>query len=392
MKTITIIMLVLILFSIPGWADQQKLEKSLYGLSKALIESYENKEGEIFKLNISIGEIENKSPRAQTLQMGQVVREMLLSIFSRSNLFAVIERDKLDMILSEQELQLSGITDAASAVEIGNILNARVILYGSVTELGDSFVISCSLVDVETGKSITEQVTVNQEVITKAAEKRLDMMYVQPMGIGISLSGIGITYAGSNPSFIPFPDVNNTIVRRNISLDVRYRMTRFLMIGMGIEYIYGQLDHFNSLSWDMGLLDYPEPTGTAPFNIVGEGIGIPLTITLVYAPLRWVNVFLSLGGEYFILECEGYFEPSNGLGFGVNDFGPSVHAEFISFRAGLGGEVFVTPRMAFSLVAGYEFGAAELDTAGMWHIPGMPDTEDIDVSGFTTAVRVSFYF
>jgi hypothetical protein len=386
-------LLFLLFFSIlPLWGNQQKVEKALYLLSRNLTEAYGKKEGDFFKLNLSIGEIENKSPRAKALQMGQTIREMLLSIFSRSQVFAVIERDKLDIILSEQELQLSGITDASSAVEIGNLLNAEVILFGTITELGGNFIISCSFVNVETGEQTTEQVSIEATVLTEAAEKRLDMMYVQPMGIGITLSGLGINVMGGNPTLLPFPGVNNTILRRNISVAVKYRITRYFMIGAGLEYIYGQLDHFDSLSWDLNTLNYPEPTGSDPFNIVGEGIGIPITATILYAPLRWLNVFLELGAEYFILECEGYFEPSNGRGFGVNDFGPSIHTEFFSIHAGLGTEVFITPRAAASLMMGYEYGVTDLDTSDMWHITDMPDTVTVDISGLTIAARISLYF
>ncbi len=115
-------------------------------------------------------------------------------------------------------MQLSGITSSEDAVEIGNLLNARVILTGSVSGIAGSYVISCQLLDVETGRVTAGQTSIPADIITDAAEKRLDMMYVQPMGIGISVSGVGINVAGNNPTIIPFPEEDLTIFRRNFSL------------------------------------------------------------------------------------------------------------------------------------------------------------------------------
>ena len=363
------------------WSGTADLEKLLYKLAGELVKAYAPQQSDIFKLNISIGPIENKNPKAAELQMGQVVRDTLLSIFSRSNFFNVIERDKLELLLQEQELQMSEVTDTAGAVQIGNILNAQAILYGNVIELSGSFTVTCTLVAVETGQTFTAQ-----------ASNRLDLMYVQPMGIGISLGGVGLTYTGNNPTFVPFPDENNTIFRRNISAEVRYRITRFLMAGIGLDYVYGQLEHFAVLGWDMGTLNYPSPTGSAPLNVVGEGIGIPLNLTVMYSPLRWFNFFLTGGVEYFILDCNGYFAPSNGMGFGENDFGPAVHTEFLSWNIRVGAEVFVTPRLAVSLAAGYERAVFDLDMSPMWHLPDLPKTLEIDMSGFRLGLSMAVYF
>jgi len=229
-----LILIFILIFSAPGlWANQQKLEKALILLADNLSSSYLENRNEVFRLNMSIGEIDNNSDSAEKLQMGQAVREMLITIFSRSNVFAVIDRSRLDQVLEEQRMQLSGMTGSEDAVEIGNLLNAQVMLTGSVSEIAGSYVISCQLVDVESGRITAEQASIPADIITNAAEQRLDMMYVQPMGIGISLSGVGINIAGEYPTIVPFPEENMTIFRRNFSVEFRYRITEWLMAAIG---------------------------------------------------------------------------------------------------------------------------------------------------------------
>ncbi|MBN1648226.1 MAG: hypothetical protein JW874_09350 [Spirochaetales bacterium] len=404
----TLLVLLIVVLALPAWANQQKLEKALVLLADSLARTWAEKQPGVFKLNISIGDIENNSPRAKKLQMGQTVRDLFLKIFSRSNIFSVIDRKAMQEIMKEQELQLSGITDEKSAVELGNVLNAQVILYGSVGETGDSFVISCSLVDVETGEVTTDQAIVNADIITDAAEKRLDMMYVQPMGIGLSLSAIGVNMCGNESTIIPFPEEDQTIFRRNFSLEVRYRITSWLMAAVGAEYVYGQLVHLDNVRInqsyidleDFGIIDpvminLLENIGL-PFNIVGQGFSVPFRISLVWSPVRWLNLSLSGGVNYNFLDFSGYFSPSNGLGFGVNDYGPTIHREFISAAVMAGVEIFVTPRLAFSVNAGYEYGVTELindeNSLLFMYLDGLDAGQDIDISGLSVAARVNLYF
>ena len=409
MKKSILILGLLVAVILPCQANQQKLEQALVLLADSLTSSYAGEPG-VFKLNISIGEITNNTKLAAKLQIGQAVRETLLKIFSRSVTFSVIDRRMMDEVLKEQELQLSGLTEENNAVEIGSLMNAQAILYGSVSELGDTFVISCSLVNVETGETVSDQAVVPADIVKGAAEHRLDMMYVQPMGIGLSLSGAGVNVTGSDPTIVPFPDENKTIFRRNFSLEVRYRITSWLMAALGAEYVYGQLEHLDAVGLVPGFVFayttlYPTvtipaailvPGGTLPFNIVGEGFSIPIKLSYVYVPIRWLNLSLTLGATYHILDCSGYFAPSNGFGFGVNEYGPSIHREFFSANIMAGVELFLSPRAALSITAGYEYGVFELigeeDTMIDAYLTGVPRPLDIDISGFTIAGRINLYF
>ncbi len=115
------------------------------------------------------------------------------------------------------------------------------------------------------------------------------------------------------------------------------------MAAIGAEYVYGQLVHLDAVGLNdvfrtaynffYGIGSLPAALasgGTLPFNITGEGFGIPLKLSFVLTPVRWLNISASLGGELYLLDFSGYFSPSNSMGFGVNEYGPGIHKEFFS--------------------------------------------------------------
>lgn len=62
----------------------------------------------------------------------------------------LVERERVELVLAEQEFQLSDLADQQNAVEIGRLLAADTITLGSVQQL-DGLSISVKLIDVETG-------------------------------------------------------------------------------------------------------------------------------------------------------------------------------------------------------------------------------------------------
>lgn len=82
--------------------------------------------------------------------LGDAVAEMIAGELANSPTVTVIERSAIDAILREMEVQRSGLT-TADAVKIGQGLNARKVLFGSVRRFGETtYVTTARLVDVET--------------------------------------------------------------------------------------------------------------------------------------------------------------------------------------------------------------------------------------------------
>jgi TolB-like protein len=390
MKT-RISMLLALLLSVNSFISAQEVpfERLIVQLVDKVTGSYNADPGGTMKVNVAVADFTENDETAKSLQMGQAFRDVLISVLSRSRVFTVLDRTRLEALLEEAELQLSGITDESSAVKIGNLLNAEAMVFGSISAQGDNFLVSLKLVRVETGAVIAETVAVEKSLFTRVAEKRLDMLYVAPMGIGISLYGMQMTTTGNYPVINPFPGPDQTFFRRTAGVEVRYRIFDFLMAGVGISWLYGQLMYFpGGIGWSL-----PGPvTGSAPFTIYAKGFGLPFSLYGVFTPIRWLSLVAGFTAEYCLLEYEGLFNPSNGYGFGPNEIGPTYKSEFFLFTAQGGVEAFITPRLTFSLLAGFTYGTTALSFGNLSNVTGLPANMTLEVSGFTLTPRVTVYF
>jgi len=86
-------------------------------------------------------------------EIALTLSEMIRNRVSGTPNVDLVERERMERILKEQDFQLSERSDAATAIRLGRVLNAQKALFGSVSRLGTSYLISVSLVDVETART-----------------------------------------------------------------------------------------------------------------------------------------------------------------------------------------------------------------------------------------------
>ena len=102
------------------------------------------------KMRIAILDLK---PDGVTEQDARTISNMIRNEFINMEDFIVVERNQMDEILNEQGLQQTGCTDQACAVELGKLISARKMLVGEVMPLGEAFVITVRIVDIEKGVS-----------------------------------------------------------------------------------------------------------------------------------------------------------------------------------------------------------------------------------------------
>jgi len=66
------------------------------------------------------------------------VQEVLVTELVKSGKFRVIEREKLDALMQEKNLSLSGSLDPSTAVQAGKLLGVEYLVTGAITEYGNS--------------------------------------------------------------------------------------------------------------------------------------------------------------------------------------------------------------------------------------------------------------
>jgi hypothetical protein len=72
-----------------------------------------------------------------------------------SGKFTIVDRARLDQIRREQDFQLSGEVSDDSAVSIGNMLGANIVLVGTITTTGSKGRIAIRALDVKTAQIVT---------------------------------------------------------------------------------------------------------------------------------------------------------------------------------------------------------------------------------------------
>lgn len=164
--------LVLFLLGAFPWATGTALgaspiSKELGEIAKDLTDGYKVKRPKAAKEPLAIFSF-NSDERLAKQRMGFAVAELLTHKFTSLGAFVVVERAELHRVMEEQRLHLTGAIDPKTAVEIGKLLGAKVLLLGSVEKLGGNYQLNARLVYVETGEVL---VTAYQELEAKLFEE-----------------------------------------------------------------------------------------------------------------------------------------------------------------------------------------------------------------------------
>ena len=80
--------------------------------------------------------------------------ERLITMLVKSKAVNVVEREKLENVLKEQKLSLSGIIDESTAIEVGKLVGAQAVVIGAITSLTQSPIDKFSYILYETKADI----------------------------------------------------------------------------------------------------------------------------------------------------------------------------------------------------------------------------------------------
>ena len=101
------------------------------------------------KIRVAVLDMQAKNASKDlALAVTDLIRIELL----KYDVYEMLDRDNMNIILKEQAFQQSGCTSAECAVEIGQILNCQYMFVGALSKIGESFYISMQRVNVETGR------------------------------------------------------------------------------------------------------------------------------------------------------------------------------------------------------------------------------------------------
>lgn len=130
---------------------------------------------------------------------GDALTDKMVTQLVNLRRFKVIERAALDKVLAEQQLQVSGAVDEATAVQVGRIAGADAIILASATESRDGGKVSARVIDTETSETIVARSEAvdgtDLEDFEKAVESLAILIYNElPIVEGFVVSAEGDTY------------------------------------------------------------------------------------------------------------------------------------------------------------------------------------------------------
>ena len=107
------------------------------------------------KTRVAVIDFEQKAfQEFQGKQIGEIVAEWLITSLANTGRFEVVERAQLQKVLKEQQLGISGVINQETAAKMGELLGVKVIVSGSVIQIGNTYDVNARLISVQDGSII----------------------------------------------------------------------------------------------------------------------------------------------------------------------------------------------------------------------------------------------
>lgn len=100
------------------------------------------------KLSVAVLDFAAKDPGNP--ELGKQVAEAITVSLTGQKGLKIVERSSLTKTLQEHELKFSGMVDTATAVQVGKIVGARILVLGKVFPLGNKMILTAKLIGTET--------------------------------------------------------------------------------------------------------------------------------------------------------------------------------------------------------------------------------------------------
>jgi len=131
---------------------------------------------------IAVWDMEDLTPGASTHpDLGVVLSAKIIETIEKMDDYVVVERERLLLALEELNLGTTSLVEEATRLELGRLLQARLMVFGGYQVIGNWMRLDLRLVHVETGKIVkavqkTVSATNATEWIAAAAEAATELI------------------------------------------------------------------------------------------------------------------------------------------------------------------------------------------------------------------------
>lgn len=369
------------------------------------------------KMNIAVIDLD---PTGISNNEAEFLSDRLRTELFETGKFQVVEREKMNAVLHEQGFQQTGCTSVECAIEIGQLLNVRVMVAGTIGKIDDLYSLSIRMIDVESGAIIrtatrdyegklSEVLTeVIPEVSAKLAEaesiesekteeERLQKQDLHRFAIllkgGFSFlsytSDINQAIKDLKPSVSEiFNDLSN---HSNIGLEARYTLSQRwkLKIGLGIENLISAW----TVTIDNSVL-FQEWSFEREYQFVNTYIGVNFSL---WQKPEIYDIYLGtdIGSTVFNSRLKQHFVALDGA---VTDPDDSYSYNVFTWKLSFGGIYFLSSRFSLGLELALK-GGGKFNTSDQ--LPGDAHNEDsagiifpreVDSSGLQIVLYLGYHF
>ncbi|HQU74884.1 MAG TPA: CsgG/HfaB family protein, partial [Calditrichia bacterium] len=248
---------------------------ALESLSMAYNQQYPITES---KKGLAILSFRENTESARKNGLGTMMRYMMSErVVKSSRIFYLLERENLDQIMREIDLSQTDRVDKQHMVEMGQLIGAKAFMTGSISEVGNNFVISLGLIDVASATvAATEKIEIPQHDL-------IERNFTIAMET-ISQYGLGINFQWSSA----FVDVPTSYFLQFTDIYVNYRPFLWLNFKMGGSVL------------DMGFDGKDAPAGTIYPDLPGRSDWEPRPIRYDGGGFSFVSPYLGLEYNYMM--------------------------------------------------------------------------------------------
>jgi len=327
-------------------------------------------------------------------KVGEAVSMILSQRLIRESKFKLLERARLDSVLKEQKLGMSGVIETETAVRAGNLAGARLLVMGNVSQIGKNYQITAKLVDTETSDIISVNIAeVPVETFDTEASGYLALV---PDKQAISVY-VAAEYApAAGKQLAPETHLSQTITPVNpngdmvgVGFGIRYEVRSAWMLDLGV--VMGGIGPGNAAA------NVPNPGGgnSGIGNAVLNGIEVKTVLDRKFRLSKHFNWSLGAGVRAinFKHDQEGT-QGNNGSGatYAVVE-GDKLN--YVSPLTRLGLEWKLQDRFRISLLGAYSFKAVhhklvfDIKNGGSTERMTLWDTQFPQLSG---ELNIAWYF
>jgi curli biogenesis system outer membrane secretion channel CsgG len=300
-----------------------KMEK----LAKGFDKSYAERPGAEALATVAVFPFQSEE-KVGRQRVGPIVSDMLTYHLLQIPRFKLVERTELERVLKEQALSLTGVIESESAVKVGKLLGARLLVLGNAGRMRKAYQISARLVDAQTGELVASDYIEVPAKIFEEEASRYQVVVPERQAIGLYLIGGGSgpaespsypsqTFAGTfhnTPYSVTVSPKPAKIQNFSFGLGVRYFPSKWVMIDGG--YLFKSF-FFNTQDPVVQFTTPGNQSSSSDIYFSLKSTSIFSSLNGVLNPLGALRAYIGLGADVDLLNAG--FSGSSGQTFYAQD-------------------------------------------------------------------------